>query len=297
MTSINKKGNISMYPQTSTARATHGIRLAAAIAVLFGPGCATTPDTGQDSDAIESLPSANSTRHINGTLLYAKTVGQEHAIEFYEFSPGAVAIHESLSMDSGEAAVIDSTRPFASLTAEYQKLNPGQTQVPAALVAADHRAAQLVASAAMPGVMPPAAGDGAKLNMAPSSASGTCSGDVLADNWGASWFLDNFCNAGGFRYCQTNFGWVDSGTFSRSWASWRQMEGDFNLPGHIRGFHWFCDRGPFGIAACGWQTSTDFEYDVLPRHVEVWNWNNGSSNAEVHGTSQCGHLHVAFLWN
>src|SRR5439155_4634437 len=68
-----------------------------------------------------------------------------------------------------------------------------------------------------------------------------CSDDGFGGNWGANWFVNNYCNAGGFRWCRTNLGWARSNDFSAGWTSWRQMEGDFNLPGHLFASRISCD--------------------------------------------------------
>jgi hypothetical protein len=267
---------------------------------LSGVGCITAPDSPDielnskaQSSQLGSVPKIG---YINGTHLYSKTLGEDHIVSLYEFGPGVTAIRESLSMDNGENPVVDSMNSFRFLADVYTELNSSAKEIPAVILEADARAAQTAASAVMPNATLPSAEDGFRLSSGPRVET-ACSADLTNDGWSGNWFLNNYCNTGAFRYCQANFAWVDSGTFSRSWASWRQMEGDFNLPGHIHGDHAFCDRGPFGIGACGWQIITDFEYDVLPRHIEIWTWNSGSSNAHVAGSSQCGHIGVSFLWN
>ncbi len=263
-------------------------------------GCGAAPESagGADRD-----PAA--TTGIFGTALYKKNVGPDHVVAFYEFDPGTVAVHESFSVDEGERPLLDGSWTFHSLGDVYKQLNPDTKDVPSHILDADRRVADVRASeareyalhrtAARP-VPPPdtppmsaAAGERAFF----STAATTCSGDGFGDNWGETWFLNNFCNAGGFRWCPTNRTWANSGEYSAAWTSWRQMEGDFNLPGHISGTRISC-TDYWIYTSCGPRTIY-MDYDVLPRHVESWTFSDGNDRFAFAGTSQCGHQHTALL--
>jgi hypothetical protein len=224
--------------------------------------------------------------------LYTKDVGFDHQIQFYDFGDGSLGVHESFSVDTGEVAFVDSSGSFANLTELYGKLNPGDNNTPSMVVEADQRAARSPRSQTL---TPSTSSDRLPAISQEVSAgtTGTCSGDFYNDGWGGQWFINNYCNAGNFRWCPTNMGWADSGSFTVSWSKWQQMEGDFNLTGHITGGHNQCPGGIFA-GGCNWHV--DFDYDVQPRHIEIWYFNN-VNNGDVHGSSQCGHLHIAFLWN
>jgi hypothetical protein len=234
-------------------------------------------------------------------------MSSSHVIELYEFGPGVTAVRESLAVDSGEPIMMDTLHGARSLADVFVALSPEAEEVPAAVLEADARTARVDPALVPPSELTRSSSEFSELSV-PSGeladvgraisgvAATTCSADVLKDGWGGDWFLGKYCTTGSFRDCIKNKGSATVGDFSRPWASWRQMEGDFNLPGHIAGGHWYCDSPLPGIIACGWRYKVDFDYDVLPRRIEIWNW-APSSHADVRGDSQCGHLHVAFLRN
>ena len=163
---------------------------------------------------------------------------------------GLVAIRESLSIDNGEQPVLDGSWTFDSLADVFTKLNPDAKSMPSTILEADQRAAELrtrearqramrpIGATAVPSHEPsveaPAEGFGVATKGGSSvAAAASCSADAYNDGWGANWFLDRFCNAGAFRWCPTNKGWANTSEHKSNWTRWSQMEGDFNLPGHI----------------------------------------------------------------
>lgn len=283
------------------------VGLVSLAAGLLALGCGAAPESSENGSADPGDPAAGTPAvdgqsiavpngQINGTLLYSKMLGKDHIVAFYEFTPGVTAIYESLFIDSGEVSVMNPEHTFSSLAQFYAKLNPDAATPPTKILEADVRSEKLMAEQQITGG-PPAGEKRSDLAQGISSAAdGTCSGDFFGDGWGGDWYLNRACTSGNFRWCKKNFAWADSGQFSRSWATWQQMEGDFNLRGHVKGDHWHCDSPIPGIIACGWVNTVDFDFDILPRQQMAWAW-NPSSNAHVAGTSQCSHLHVAFLWN
>jgi hypothetical protein len=234
-------------------------------------------------------------RGIHGTQLYGKFLGAGHSVEFYEFSPGEVAIRESKSADDGKPVFMDGIGAFGTLADVYARLNPGVKTVPQHIRVADRRAAVKRSEALRRGLSAPPPPETDFLRDAPVTASASapnCSGDFYGDAWGANWFLNNYCNAGQFRWCDaTNWGYAYSGWHTVHWASWRQMEGDFNERGHISceayKQHWYGDSLKTLVV----------DYDVLPRHVEVWYTSDIDTTYQWYANSICGHLHVAFLRN
>jgi hypothetical protein len=263
-----------------------------------GDGQEPTPSPVTPSDSKPSGISgsgSNDSAHagINGTLLYAKQLGPDHTVDFYEFEEGTSAVHESLSVDNGEVPFIDKATTFSSLAEAYAKLNPTALEVPAAIRQADLRTQARVAPAANLSVdEAPTDGSAALSHDLLSGAASTCSADAFGDNWGADWFLNNFCITGNFRWCKTNQGWAESGQYAHSWSRWNQFEGDFNLTGHITATGYSCSW----FWGCGLRT-TIIDYDVLPRRLESWTFTGTNNHYWFRGTSQCGHLHVAFLYN
>jgi hypothetical protein len=255
-------------------RSTHAVVLASLCLGGFA-GCLAREDVDVGSPAT-----------AQPTLVYRDDVGNDHALEYHVLSRGVLAVRETMSSDDGETSLLDKVGHAESLSAVFQRIHP-DVATPQILVDADRdNAAQREQLASMP---PPDISD-LPANR-PTQSSLTCSADFFGDNWGANWFLQNFCNAGSFRECATNWGWFDN-WHQTSWNSYRQFEGDFSNNGHISGYAWSCSV--FG--ACSWLPLVG--YDVLPRHVETWSITGASGGwVRFAGTSQCGHLGVAFLWN
>jgi hypothetical protein len=236
--------------------------------------------------------SANAaTKGIHGTWLYRKTLGTDHILEMYELGPGATAVRESLSADGEQRPLLDSVGSFRTLGELFRKLEPEAEEAPQAVLLADARAAGLARSLGpTDGDRQPSAESGIS---PPIAADVSCSADYYGDGWGADWFENNYCNAGSFRYCNAknvSSAWIN-GNFS--WMSWRQFEGDFNLPGHIDGWHQIPCTGQ---CRSPYQIIVDFDYDVLPRHIEIWTY-SPSVKRQIEGSSQCNHLDVAALYN
>jgi hypothetical protein len=270
-------------------------------------GCADMDEgdpaaTPAPTEVATAQPSVHGT--VNGKLLHRIARGPEHVIEFYELQDGQTAVHESLLI--GDKPALDAVTTPLALSDLYRAVEPG-TAVPQAIIDADARSHEYVAIHAAPTTskaaapMSPADG-GAHLGapLAPVQAQAlTCSGDLSRDGWSGTWFLNTYCVEGQNRFCNQNWGNAyhnDAGT----WFKWVQMEGDFNMTGHTQGWHDWFDCGWF---ACGSSYRTDWDYDVLPRHVEIWTYGDagGSGSSRGHrgasGSSQCGHLHEAALYN
>jgi hypothetical protein len=250
------------------------------------PGESTTPSSAT-SPGVKETPAGA----IHGTLLYTKTLAADHTVDFYEFGGGGAAVHESFSIDSGEAPFLSQSTKFSSLAEAYAKLNPSAGEVPAPVLEADSRVAAARTSAARAPVQPEPALPTSNERVL--SAPVGCSADYYGDNWGANWFLNNYCITGNFRWCPTNWGAANTNEYSASWSQWSQLEGDFNLPGHIMGTEISCNWLSW-LFGCDPRT-TIFDYDVLPRRVETWTFTDGEDKFQIWGTSQCGHGDAASL--
>jgi len=251
--------------------------------MVLGSGCLGTDDSNDDVAA-----PADSAR---ARLLYRDNVGADHTLEYHALGGGTLAVRETLSIDGNEAPLLDEVGHAESLAAVFQRVHP-TTAIPRILVDADRDStAQRERRARMPSP------DVSALLPRPETGASatTCSADFYGDNWGATWFLNGYCNTGNFRECNTNWGWFDN-WHQTSWNSYRQFEGDFSTNGHIGAYYWDCFWSLFTGTVCYWIQSMD--HDLLPRHVESWT-TTGSDGGWVRflGNSPCGHLGVAFLWN
>jgi hypothetical protein len=282
---FSEKENPMKFPYAFPIRS--GTALAATLALAAGlSGCLSDSESAPTPPA-DSAPTQNTTEGIYGSMLYAKDLGGDHRVEFYDFGDGNSAIRESGSMDGSAKAVLPSMQ-ISSLEDAYRKLNPQTANIPEAIQKADLAAAAKVWE---PGASP-------KFTTTPEitspalakTASQSCSGDAYGDGWGGNWFNSNYCTEGNFRWCHNNSGSAWSGEYSTSWSKWMQMEGDFNLAGHIHAtvirHHWYGDDF----------RTTLMDHDILPRRWEAWT-EGGSDKFSFTATSPCGHAHVNLMWN
>src|SRR5262245_41104961 len=117
----------------------HEAKIFGVAAALFIGGASQS--MGQQT----SVPRPN--RGIRGTQVYGKFLGPDHTIEFYEFTPGHIAIRESKSADDGQPVFMDKIGQVKTLADVYRRLNPRVTAVPQQIRDADRRAAAARASA------------------------------------------------------------------------------------------------------------------------------------------------------
>jgi hypothetical protein len=305
---------------------------------LYGLGCGSAPDSGGGSEhdpqstaghevnvvneahgAASGMAAA--AKQISPAPLYRKELGPDHIIELYD-----VGIREVFSLDNGESAFIDTSKPIAPLSDIYRKLNPGVTEIPPAIAEVDRHAEEVQEIAKYQGrpistYSPTGASSTGSSHKHPltSAAALTCSGDNFDDNWSATWFLQNNCPAElappsncvppdpgegprcPWHWCKTNVGFGNSGDIYWADVHWTQMEGDFNLPGHItitRKPH-VCPPWWQFWASCSWGSPVTWtDHDIAPRHIENWIIPARSEDIfNVASTSQCGHLDFAFAPN
>ncbi len=278
----------------------HGWLLATLAVTSWGIGCGDetapsgtdNPTTKSSGSAVAPAPSDGVKGEINGRLLHAIQIEADHKVEFYEFGDGETAIREP-DQPVPEAIVQADGRRSAMLEARAASGAPPEDSKTAPDMLTSDSAAREAAGATR---STPAIAGAAPSELATvSSAIGTCSADQNNDSWGANWFLNNYCVQGAFRDCHTNWGWYDNQGTVRS-SYYRQMEGDYNVSGHTSGQYRKCVWSIF----YGWECFyfTEWNYDVLPRHVEAWDHGFGDSGwVRRAGNSPCGHLQVAFEWN
>ena len=257
-------------------------------------------NTGGPDDQTAAVPTSKGDVVINGALLYSTEVRPGHLVEFYDFGDGATAVRESFPTEmAGEGVMRDKASP-EDLASVFRLLNPNANVIPEKILAADGRAKLAAAENAKRGVpVGDAANDlssSADLGVAPvlAAAASNCSSDVFGDSWGASWFLDNFCNERNIRICHTNRP-SDSYSGISSSLRYKQMEGDFNVAGHLKAEHATYDC--CFICACGVTWHTDFDMNIQPRHIEIITYTSSTPKRLISATSPCGHAHTAALHN
>ena len=110
----------------------------AAVAAAGLTGCLS--DSGSPPAQAPSTPgNQNTLEGIYGNLIYAKELGGEHKVEFYDFGGGNLGIREMGSLDESAKPILPGSQ-IQSLEAAYLKLNPNASSVPEAIRAADQAA-------------------------------------------------------------------------------------------------------------------------------------------------------------
>ena len=249
----------------------------------------------EDEGAAGMDPQADPQPGIHGKLLHSIDLGPGHVVRFYDFGEGGLAVREESPIDierSGGARVLGSLEPIDTLADAFRRLQPGLA-VPATILEADRIGAtrpaiEPEAASRLPERPPVLSMPGAEPE---TLAAQECSGDFFGDNWGAQWFLDNFCfrwrNSGQVA-CQTNQFSYDSGVFFQSkGVQYQQFEGDFTVAGSQQGWHKSC-----GLFTCNWVL--DFWEPVPPRKVLGWRWIN--KTIHILGGSPCNHLGFVIQW-
>jgi hypothetical protein len=247
---------------------------------------------------------------INGQLLHSIDLGDAHQVDFWEFADGQFAAHETLSMDSASRGVltkISGETVSLSLSEIYRMVKPEAQAVPDVIANADLRAIAYRETHPAPAITPPmkppsddlTRNSGILPTEAISSAGATgCSADAFGDNYGAQWFLDNFCNQGGFQWCLTNRTSGDTGQRQSSWFKWNVMAPDFALTVNMSGGHWTCSPSIPIIGACGWVYTEDFNHSVQPRQINSWVYSgSGIREGYALGNASCRRVHYANLYN
>ena len=276
-----------MKKHLSTISPDCAVLLLAAAATVGCAGASDQNATADQEGSVETAPAG-----INGTLLHRATVGADHVVELYEFERGVTALREALHIDQWETARFMNRNAFGTLADVYLELHPDAAEIPSAIREADQRAAErqiarqtstLKRGRDERELEPPSGAPVAQralLSVAPACSTT----DYYNDGWGADWFLQNFC--GPDDWCPTNAGQINTGRYPR-FRRWFQMEGDFNVAGHVTAWWW--DWHWYGFD----DREVLFEYDIAPRWVESWNFCCTDDDYEIRGESPCNRAHAA----
>jgi len=275
-------------------------RLAAAMVLAAAGGACD----GDASDDWMSTRPTEPTRGVYGTLLHEEVVGEQHTIEFFDVGNGMGLVREL--MPAGQRAVLDNIDEGNRSLATYFRLVRPTTAVPATLLDADERAlltkakldrlvAQNPSAHTLAATAAPIEVEDPSIVQVQSAETASCSADMFGDAWGAQWFRDNFCGLNGVtctggtfttKVCDTN--WSLKTVETDRGFIWRQMAGDFNVPGHTKG--WF--KVPLFPQTVLW------DHDIAPRTVAIHAMTSGSSNIThaARGTDPCSHGHRVRIW-
>jgi hypothetical protein len=255
-----------------------------------------------------------------GTHLHTVELASDHLLNFWELSPGDVAVHESAP--AGSKLRLAGLKTEMSVLELYRQLAPeaASESVPAALLEAARRAEarqiqeqRVEAEIARRGLQESPDLAASVPLAAPEStpapdAVQACSADRFGDLWGAQWFLDNFCNEGFLwaRWCPTNVGGADTGTRLANWYKTCGMSADFDSGGQLvtmTGYE-VCGCWPAPLA-CDWGICapdvfyfTDFTLTFGPRQVHgIVYGSRGYRRSRMTGDQPCPRIHFSSMIN
>lgn len=273
--------------------------LASALVGCSGAGGAGGEEAAPDSTGESSIGSSQA------KLIYSINVSERHKIQFFDYGYGVTGMAESLPVEEGPAIFKDLNEEPHTLVELFRMARPNEA-VPEVLAATDARAAVIKADferqvAANPGLLhepdaapePPKGGENVGESQQAIVACSTT--DYYNDNWGASWFDQNFgfydftykCS-GGFTDVKKAFNKSSVTLIENPYSGqvWKQMEGDFNRAGWTTGY---LRSIGLGSSFYLWNHAVD------PRIVWIHNVNPTTVGArnEVSGSSPCGHMHYA----
>ena len=169
---------------------------------LAGLGCHPEPEWAADPGAMASKPG-----EVAGKLIFSKTLGPRHLVEFFEFEGGAAGVREALDADAGEPVFGERAAPVSTLSEAFRTLEPEAKVVPAALLDADRRAREkrltmATRATSSPPVAPETRAAESDVEMT-SQALVFCSIDALGDKWSRPSSCRSNARAGGIAGAST----------------------------------------------------------------------------------------------
>ena len=245
-------------------------------------------DPGDGGPGADPAPGSEVTaKEVEGDLLYERTIAPGHTVQMWDFGNGSHGIREQTSLDQPHQAIFRNVA-IQSLADAFARLNPEIKLIPTDLLAADRRAEQ--ARSLRPERAPASVPEPTSAPNSAAIQSAACSADAYGDNWGAQWFESNWC--GGLplaNTCRTNWQNFATGDRRRNHHQYHQMEGDFNVPGHI----------VVTLIQCTLFRGCTKKRDVVnqpvaPRTIVTWSWVDSADTVSFSGFSRCGHGHASW---
>jgi len=269
------------------------------------PSVSSVQSAGANAPPSNTSAQPSSNDEVNGTLIDSVQLGNDYKVDFYDFGNGLLAARETFHRGTS-APLLDQVNASKELAELYRIVKPGAA-VPQSIAAADRNAAELRRQNAeqnktrpprpAPDQGPPGQSAAPLDGQSAAPLDLNCSGDVYGDNWGADWFLNNYCHPSSAPYkdCQTNWGWHDHNYHLSNYLHYYQFEGDFNEAGAVQVAKWSCI---WMLSCLCWQCHWHpLGNDPLPPQNGVHWYFTDSVTDYVRGSGQspCGHLDYAFL--
>lgn len=243
------------------------------------------------STSVETYTSL--TDKVNGTLLYATEIEPGHHIKFYQFDKDDIGVNETFQIDKHTPILNGMSKEPLSFVALFQKIQP-QAEIPKVLAEADKYSKLHAKESKEKSVISSTNSSSNESNFFTPQKNNTGS-YYLAGNWqswqdDAVWFINNFCNRGSSKFCETN-----KTTFRRVRLTGR----DVQVAGMAAGMD---TTARFQVRSLGvglfpsWKTRA--EVVVQPREIKQWSFSK-SNDYEVWLEPISGErrVHLAITYN
>lgn len=253
----------------------------------------TDDDISMDEADDEDAPGEDA--RVEGVMIHSLALSDTHTMDFYTMNEGGTLVHETASIDADEHLLTAGLPEGTTLSEIFEMVAPDQ-EIPQALIDADY-------SDVLEGFDEAQADMGDDLNqyddvVDDTMSQGSCSPDYYNDNWGAQWFLNNFCNQGLIRNCSTLWPRADRWGVKAKWLSWQVMAGDFwhgaRTWGEYKYSYSSCNPWPFCSSTTTYRTL--FDFPIQARYIDgVTFSSSGYTEYRLHATDNqgCPRVHYA----
>ena len=257
------------------------------------------PD-GADLDGVAAYD--DSETWIAGELLDSVVLGEDHFVEFWEAEPGVVFVRESAPIaddaEDGPATMLTGIDGDFSVVDLYRIVTDNsRAEIPLAIRAAsarvDERSLELAAIEPAPELTGESTAEPGHANER------ACSPDYFNDNYGASWFFNNYCTEGTHRWCPTNYTGVELAVERTTWWKGVAMAADHWAGALYTGWYYVQTRKciPF-YCWDEWTEYPGFEIPMAARKIEAMvGVGVGYRDAKLIGNAPCPKVHFAKLVN
>lgn len=264
------------------------------------------PDVPDHSTEDTTLELAEGEDWVDADLLAEVEIEEAHTLEFYEFEPGELAVIETFNADLSES-VLPPPNEVEELNVLDTWIAVTDADIPDPLFEAQDRLlvreAELSTQAVLdpePASADPDAASATELNASVPQATpeASCAPDYYNDNYGASWFMGNYCNAGAFQNCQTNWAGFNTYRFTSTWFRFNVMAADFQTSARMWGGtsvpHTACS--PFIGCDTFYFDHPQYDLYIGPRQVKaVQYYSTGVRYGHGAGNLPCRRIHAAEL--